>query len=195
MVVRRSRRRKRSLNRKKTSRRKTSRRKTSRRKTSRRKTSRRKTSRRKRKVSRRRRVRRKQRGGSVTDHPAEDDNARDVLATEQIAMSDKIRARWAKKFKDDPVATRDAAAKRGLPKQLRRQHGNSPEGAALTATDLVDEAARLYITKGMAEEELRELEDKVLRQGAAGLTQPERDAASKQLRAYMGRPFRHEEEE
>ena len=194
MVVRRSRRRKRSLNRKKTSRRKTSRRKTSRRKTSRRK-----TSRRKKKVSRRRRVRRKQRGGSVIDHPAEDDNARDVLATEQIAMSNKIRARWAKKFKDDPVATRDAAAKRGLPKQLRRQHGNSPEGAALTATDLVDEAARLYIEKGMAEEELRELEDKVLdkvlRQGAAGLTQPERDAASKQLRAYMGRPFRHEEEE
>jgi hypothetical protein len=193
MVVRRSRRRKRSLNRKKTSRRKTSRRKTSRRKTSRRKTSRRKTSRRKRKVSRRRRVRRKQRGGSVTDHPAEYDNARDVLATEQIALSNKIRARWAKKFKYDPVATRDAAAKRGLPKQPRRQHGNSPEGAALTATDLVYEAAGLYITKGIAEEELRELEGKVLRQGAAGLTQPERDAASKQLRAYVGRPFRHEE--
>ena len=186
MVVRRSRRRKRSLNRKKTSRRKTSRRKTSRRK----------TSRRKKKVSRRRRVRRKQRGGSVTDHPAEDDHTRYVLATEEIAMSNKILARWAKKFKDDPVATHDAAAKRGLPKQQPppRQHGNSPEGAALTATDLVDEAARLYITKGMAEEELRELEDRVLRQGAAGLTQPERDAASKQLRAYMGRPFRHEEE-
>jgi hypothetical protein len=190
MVVRRSRSRKRSLNRKKTSRRKTSRRKTSRRKTSRRK-----TSRRKKKVSRRRRVRRKQRGGSVIDHPAEDDNARDVLATEQIAMSDKIRARWAKKFKDDPVATRDAAAKRGLPKQVRRQYGNSPEGAVLTATDLVDEAARLYIEKGVAEEKLSELEDTVLLQGAAGLTQPERDAASKQLRAYMGRPFRHEEEE
>ena len=195
MVVRRSRRRKRSLNRKKTSRKKTSRRKTSRRKTSRRKTSRRKTSRRKRKVSRRRRVRRKQRGGSVIDHPAEDTNTRDVLATEHIAMSNKIRASWAKNFKDDPVATRDAAAKRGLPKQVRRQYGNSPEGAVLTATDLVDEAARLYIEKGVSEEKLSELEDTVLRQGAAGLTQPERDATSKQLRAYMGRPFRHEEEE